>query len=793
MVPSVSGDSITPSTYTVDVPTGTGTYYLQDLDVFGQGELHGPFEGGRLHGRRAEAPGIDWRPIARAADASRKARWVEAAAEVASTVERMRSAVATKAQGAVAGPVARLLVTEEGIHRVSYEDLVAAGIDLDGIPAAEIAVTAGGAPVPRLVVGADRGQGESRGRGVPAAGTFRPGSYLEFWGTGLDTLYTDTNVYLLELDRSRAVDADVDARSTAKGPAVTVHRQVDRTEEQSSYSFASPVDDPWYMRRMLAYRSPVSFDLPLSVDGDALLDAPARLTVDLWGGTDFPADPDHHVVVSVNGVEVADLLFDGSEAPQIAVDLPPGLLAPGANRLEIELPGDTGVAYDLVNLEGYSLAYDRRTVARDGRLDFRAAGDTLAVSGLGLAPAEVVAYRIDGSRPTRLTGLGGDSAAVTLRGADAAGASARYWVGAASTVGRPVIEPARPVADLADTADLLIVAHPDFLAGIERLADVRRSQGLDVAVANTEDLYQRYAGGVFDPRAIRAHVARVAPRWVLLVGADTYDVRGFGGSGSLSFVPTLYTATDGIVRFAPADSLFGDLDGDGVQDVAVGRLPVRTVAELEILVDKTLAYGAKTYGGQGVYAADVVDPSGPFSFVISSEASVEQLPADWSVRRAYADHLGVAGTRAAIRQGIEDGAALVSFFGHSGLGVWGFRNLFNYRDVQALTNHGKPTLVTQWGCWNTYYVSPNTLTMGHQLMIAGSQGAAAVLGASTLTQAVNEERLGALLTPRLTAPGTTVGEAIVEAKREMARAHPGALDVLLGWTLLGDPTLEVGD
>ena len=33
-------------------------------------------------------------------------------------------------------------------------------------------------------------------------------------------------------------------------------------------------------------------------------------------------------------------------------------------------------------------------------------------------------------------------------------------------------------------------------------------------------------------------------------------------------------ATDEVVRFAPVDPLYGDVDDDGVPDVAVGRLPV---------------------------------------------------------------------------------------------------------------------------------------------------------------------------------------------------------------------------
>jgi hypothetical protein len=66
-------------------------------------------------------------------------------------------------------------------------------------------------------------------------------------------------------------------------------------------------------------------------------------------------------------------------------------------------------------------------------------------------------------------------------------------------------------------------------------------------------------------------------------------------------------------------------------------------------------------------------------------------------------------------------------------------------------------------------------------------GAAAVLGASTLTDSESEHELGTRVTPRLVEPGVPMGQAIQEAKEDLARTSPELRDVLLGWTLLGDP------
>ena len=82
-------------------------------------------------------------------------------------------------------------------------------------------------------------------------------------------------------------------------------------------------------------------------------------------------------------------------------------------------------------------------------------------------------------------------------------------------------------------------------------------------------------------RFIDKAVAQMGVQYVLLVGADTYDYKNFLGTGSVSLVPTRYAAYGDIVRYAPADGLYVDRDRDGAPEAAIGRLPVRSVAELQ--------------------------------------------------------------------------------------------------------------------------------------------------------------------------------------------------------------------
>jgi hypothetical protein len=218
---------------------------------------------------------------------------------------------------------------------------------------------------------------------------------------------------------------------------------------------------------------------------------------------------------------------------------------------------------------------------------------------------------------------------------------------------------------------------------------------------------------------------------------------------------------------------------------------VRTSAELDKAIAKTLTYaGSNGYARKAVFAADQNDI---FSFGNQSDAAILSLGAGWDVSRAYisSDPASVPPAKATLIDSINSGAGLVSYVGHSGPTIWTFAGLLNSGDVAALTNAGKPTVVFQWGCWTNYYAHPTIVSMGNAFMTSGDNGAAAVLGATTLTLADSEEKLAPLVMSRVAQPGMTIGAAVTAAKQELAQTSPDLLDVQIGWTILGDPTTVV--
>ena len=554
------------------------------------------------------------------------------------------------------------------------------------------------------------------------------------------------------------------------------------------YDPLSTTGDPWFDTRMLVAKTLKNWNYTINTDHYLAGVAPASLWVDVYGGTDYRGSPDHHVIASLNSVEVASRYFDSTDTEVIQAQLPEGLLTEGANTLKITLPGDSGQAYDVVYMNQYQVTYPRSFWALDGMLKFEGDHEVYKVDNLPQEGLSV--YRLLNGNLTRLSGTQiltqRETNSVLVKGSDQ---NAVYYVVGDSALLKPQIRAARPEADITTgSAEYLVITHPDFVSGLAPLVAARTAQGLTVRVVDIFDIYDQFNYGVVDPQAIKDYIKHAAEQmnaqYVLLVGDDTYDYKGYGTSGAISFIPSIYMAAGDLVQYAPVDPKYVDLDDNNVPDLPIGRFAVRTVAELANMVSKTLAYAGKDYGNTGVFASD-------WSFSDESDALIRSMPAGWENARAYLDFVGVENARESLMTQINSGVALTSYVGHSDDWQWTWDSLFNIYNADDLTNFGKPTIFTQNGCWNIYYVNSKYETLGDVLLNQGGFGAAAMFGSTTLTSDLNEQLLGEFFIPLLTQTDMPIGLALLHAKQALAVNNPNALDVLLGFSLLGDPYLMV--
>lgn len=763
---------------TLNLPEATRSLYLADVDLDGRETLRGPYDLGTEYGSPPSDVSYDWSSGRGQRDAYQAA---------------LRSS---------AGSIARIGVRERGVQRITYEQLQAAGINFAGAVAADIAVLSRQGGVPRRIRG---GQ------------VFGPGSSIEFFGEAAPSLWSRDHYYLLQIDRAQAVDMALIDRPTAPAETSSYMKLIEYAP-QNAYNEASPTGDPWYADRIVANGGAASRSVVLS--GPAPFGTTGELEVVLWGGIDWPGSkPDHQVELYFNGQRVANERFDGVAQSILRV---PVALATGNATVEVRLPRNTGFAADIVHIESIRLRYPALAQANGQRflgaslqgtawdsMFADAFGDPLpAVRGGVLTVGGSVgplrrAYRIEGGAAVEYAVA--DSDPVALDSVDFTPRS-ELWVSAQSQLLTPTLSLISAPDELfGSQTDWLVISHGAFAPALPPLLARRASQGLSTRLVEVSAIYARYSAGNPDPAAIRSYIAAarasMGVRYVLLVGADTMDAPGYLNSGSVSFIPTPYVSTDLFVRYAPADPLLGDGNADGVPDLALGRLPVRTLAEAEEAVRKILSYETQPASGKFLLAAGPQDSNAPQAFALASEAFSADLPQSWNLDRVYQDQLGLGAARQSLVRALNDGRSVVSYIGHSGPTRWTFDPLLDIS--QVLGNSSNPALpnllpsanqpiVMQFACWTTYFVSPAQNTMAQALLLSPGRGASAVLGATVLMEQRSHERMAGAMAGHLL-PGVRIGDAMLAAKAELANDadDPAGPDILLGQILLGDPAQQI--
>ncbi len=763
---SQGSDSFAPQRYETTVPgAGISAIEIEDVSVIGKDRMHGPFAVGATIGEEPEVDTIDWAAV-------------RSASGVVSSLDRMRSAELAALAGedgtasflapAAVATSGLLLVRDEGIHRVTYEQLVAAGIELAGAPAARIAVVNNGVGVARHV--------EATG------GIFGPGGYVEFVARPQLTLASPVDAYVLTLNARKAIAVkSVDPGRGASG--LTVATDLHRPD--NIYTFASPNGDPWFDATALAWGAPATlsrtFDLPNLAAG------PVNLRVRLWGyGDQEGSAPDHHVIVKLNGTEIAQRTFDGFTPWEPMVEVS-GVAQASGNVLEVQLPLDTGYSLDYIGFEGFEATYSRATEARGER--FKCTAERLRAFSIGgFAAGEPVAiWKVSGQSMTRQLRQPVGGAVV------GAGGAGNVYAASQRALYRPGILAGVPAAKLSSPAEYLIVTHPAFASATADLVALEESRGFTTELVTVDGIFAAYSDHASSAAALKsflsASLARGNLRYVLLVGADTTDPYDHLGMGSISFVPTDYRDFPPVARFSPTDESLVDRQNDGLGDVPIGRLPVRTPAELDAVVAKLYAWEAAIGTGQpsALLAAGLSD--GDRALATLNETYAGSL-FGWNTVLAQVDDSSAGVVQQQVLDAIDAGAHLVSYVGHSSMGQWDFTPILKWQDVAALSNAGLPNLITAWGCWNSYYVEPTIESLSARLLRQPNAGAAGTIGATTLTSETSHRLLGNLFFARVNAGANSVGEAFHGAKQDLA-TQGGAADAIYGMTLLGDPAMSL--
>jgi hypothetical protein len=704
-------------------------------------------------------------------------------------------------RAAVAAPV-RMEVKASGMYRVTGAEFAQAGVQLGELTADRVGLSCGGKPLACRIIGA-------------ADGKLTPTTEIIFPGEGLDTPFTDSNVYWLTWGdgaAARMSSLSLSGQGGATRGWLTAKAHLEENHEYVHLVWAAEREAiyPWFWKTVTAgTKGSVEFALPDPVAGDGQ----AKVRVILRGRSANPTvTPDHHVLVNLNGQQIGDTQFDGQTTQVIEGTVGSSLLKPEGNQLTLTLPGDTKAGEkDRVCLDWVEVEYPRGLVCHEGRLSVdipEGMGATLRVSGLREGPADV--YEI--AAPDKVSVAAGVPVkAGTVELGLAPGPARRlevvgdgeYRTADAIAVGRDPELKAQ-----GNGADYVIIADGSLLEAVKPLAEYRASRGLKVRSVDVGQVYDEFSYGVFTPQGIRDFLAyawanwQPRPQYVLLVGDATYDYRDYLGTGFRNLVPSVTVRECGGVEVA-ADRAYV-VDEQGKQTMAVGRWPVQTPEETAALAQRTIEYERNGAGEPKtvVFAADQEGFGGArMTFSVDCDRLAEApAAAGFKVEKMYQTDVGlkeeesvderVRRTKEALTRKIVEvlGRAPLAmlYFGHGDEYYWGYDKLLAVDDLAGVSFDRPGGVVVEDTCFAGAFDCPG-----------GDEGLSeALLRSGACVACYAPTRLGGadvqleLLKAIVAGDARPIGTLALELRGgQPLRLQDGSWASGANFNLLGDPAL----
>lgn len=502
-------------------------------------------------------------------------------------------------------------------------------------------------------------------------------------------------------------------------------------------------------------------------------------------------DGAHNVDVILNDTKIEEVIFSNMDKGHATLQFTQqGLLQEGDNKLQLIASGGD-MDFSLVDV--VSLTYWHTYTADNDALRFTAHGrGKVTVSGFSASDIRVM----DITDPNTVWEL---SRKVAAQGSAYAATFGVPFTGPRTLLafnGNSILHPAAITSNnpsalhsTNNRANMVIIAHSSLMSALTPLKQFREGQGRSVAIIDVEDIYDEFSFGNKTPEAIQDFLLTAykdwtgKPRFLLLTGDATVDPRDYLGYGLSDLVPT--NLVDGVYSEAASDDLFADFNGDGLPEMAVGRIPAGAASEVTTVVSKIIGYelaAADSWTKNAVVVSDR-GSSDVFDFEGGSDEIVAMIaPYMTTVKKVYRRDYTSDAAAQDLLNGINAGALIINYMGHGSEDTWG-GNILVASDADSLTNGLKLPFFMNMTCWNGLFAGPYRVSIGEALLKAGNGGAIAVWASSGLTDPDPQHVMNRqMITLLFNGTRPTLGEAAVQAK-----AATTDMDVRRTWILIGDP------
>lgn len=708
--------------------------------------------------------------------------------------------------------VIKIHVTNEGMQRISGEALTTAGLDLPTLTAAYLHLWHQGNPVALEEWGTEDGM-------------LNPGDELRFYAPAPGDRWNSAETYWLTLEATagpRMEMRDVTPGTTA--PLHTTAREQGTTQGTTLYDSLLPGadGDHWFAAdlRTGPGQRPATTTLTLT----PTLPLVAGSTVITLSGSAYTSGT-HRLKVQM-GTASSTAEWEGT-----GVWTPTLTLAANTPSVEVRLlPGTTpsGVAFD-------NLTWDRPVAldAASGKMSFRGEAGARRYQIANFSTSSALYDVSQPAAPQRLVTTPPPPAGSLIfeDGTSNEAPPRRYVLVDTTALYTPTVTAHTPrnlAAPL--NAAVVYIAPASFHPALAPLIAHRQTQGYTVTLVDVQSIYDAWSYGQVSPDAIRSFLRYAAATWnpapvaAVLVGDGSADPHNYTNGTNVNAIPPYLAMVDPWVGETACETCYVQLDGndpldDWLPDIAHGRLPAKSAAELETLVAKIVGYETAADGGlwraRALYVADnyrnaegETDPVG--DFVEFAETGAALHPPGVEIARVYYDP-SPSRVEASWREpdaeqahsktlkALSAGAGTVTYVGHSHYWQWAVTDLtsetpylLGLYDVDKLTNGERLPIVLEMTCLTGafQYPSRSGTTIDERLVLHPNGGAVAVWGPTGFGVTHGHDLLqhGFLQAMwQQPAPETTLGLLTTAGMLNLFTRGTCCQETLRTYALLGDP------
>lgn len=743
----------------------------------------------------------------------------------------------------------RVYTEARGIYRLTYSDLVDAGVAVATVDPRSFAMSVGGEAIAIEVLG-------------EADGSFDPSDEVIFYAEPYSGRYMNENVYWLRyggvagpriIDRSAPLDLGL----VPTDRFFTTH-QIENNKSYVSNLLRPKEADHWYDAAMVIRSTTPSrtrtynftLDHPIVTAGDDV-----ELEIRLAGANIAGFSPDKTARLQINSNEVAHYLWDGSSDFVANELLPMSLLNVGNNSITLvsqlsDLPA--GITQSVVYPDYITLKYPAHTVvdASIAALYLEALADNVErvrVSGFALNSGNSVRI-FDIRNPhvpvellTKQVSAQGGTDQVDFW--DVAAPSPAYFAAASDgflSPSRIELDSPSALASTANSADyiaivpLLLWSAPSGKLGIDDLLAHRQAEGIQTMKVDLQDIYDEWSFGRVDPEAIRSfltyayynwNVGDEPPQYVLLVGDGHFDFKEHVPNYELNLLPPYMDNVDQFMLETATDNRFVAVDGpeDLLPDMSIGRLTAQVKLvpdgsgyldpshDMDVIVRKIIGYETTTPGGDWqkqltFVAGRANDPAGNFQLT-SDNVIASTVPPAYGVNRIYHEsspaYMTTQQMRDAIKAAFDNDTLMLQWTGHGAWFNWDGGSFHNagitdgYINYTPLAVNEQFPLVVTYACNSSYFVNRAELigvyhSLGESMLRGESRGSVADIGPTGLhvlssISVMNYQIAHEVFVER----EARVGLALDQAKANYLATTTSYEDILHTTVLLGDPATKL--